>query len=62
MERIAIFPGSFDPLTKGHESIVKRAIPLFDKIIISVGINAGKNAMFDIEQRKSWIKNTFIDD
>ena len=60
MERIAIFPGSFDPLTKGHESIVKRAIPLFDKIIISVGINAGKNAMFDIEQRKSWIKNTFI--
>ncbi len=60
MERIAIFPGSFDPITKGHESIVKRAIPLFDKIIISIGINAGKNAMFDIEQRKSWIKKTFI--
>ena len=60
MERIAIFPGSFDPLTKGHESIVKRAIPLFDKIIISIGINAGKNAMFDIKQRKSWIKKTFI--
>ena len=36
MERIAVFPGSFDPLTKGHESIVKRAIPLFDKIIISI--------------------------
>ena len=60
MERIAIFPGSFDPITKGHESIVKRAIPLFDKIIISIGINAGKNAMFDIKQRKSWIKKTFI--
>jgi len=60
MERIAIFPGSFDPLTKGHESIIKRAIPLLDKIIISIGINSGKNAMFDIDQRKSWIKNTFI--
>ena len=60
MERIAIFPGSFDPLTKGHESIIRRAIPLFDKIIIAIGINAGKNAMFDIDQRKAWIKNTFI--
>ena len=59
MERIAVFPGSFDPITKGHESIVKRAIPLFDKIIISIGINAGKNSMFDLEQRKSWIKSTF---
>ena len=59
MERIAVFPGSFDPITKGHESIVKRAIPLFDKIIIAIGINAGKNSMFDIEQRKSWIKSTF---
>jgi pantetheine-phosphate adenylyltransferase len=59
MERIAIFPGSFDPITKGHESIVKRAIPLFDKIIIAIGINAGKNSMFDLEQRKLWIKSTF---
>jgi len=59
MERIAVFPGSFDPITKGHESIVKRAIPLFDKIIIAIGINAGKNSMFDLEQRKSWIKSTF---
>ena len=59
MELIAIFPGSFDPITKGHESIVKRAIPLFDKIIIAIGINAGKNSMFDLERRKSWIKSTF---
>ena len=59
MERIAVFPGSFDPITKGHESIVKRAIPLFDKIIIAIGINAGKNSMFDLEQRKLWIKSTF---
>jgi|TARA_B110000495_G_C22865344_1_gene504558 pantetheine-phosphate adenylyltransferase len=59
MERIAVFPGSFDPITKGHESIVKRAIPLFDKIIIAIGINSSKNSMFDLEQRKLWIKNTF---
>ena len=59
MERIAVFPGSFDPITKGHESIVKRAIPLFDKIIIAIGINAGKNSMFALEQRKLWIKSTF---
>lgn len=59
MERIAVFPGSFDPITKGHESIVKRAIPLFDKIIIAIGINSNKNSMFDLEQRKLWIKNTF---
>ena len=59
MERIAVFPGSFDPITKGHESIVKRAIPLFDKIIIAIGTNSSKNSMFDLEQRKLWIKNTF---
>ena len=56
MERIAVFPGSFDPITKGHESIVKRAIPLFDKIIIAIGINAGKNSMFDLEQRNHGLK------
>ena len=59
MERIAVFPGSFDPITKGHESIVKRAIPLFDKIIIAIGTNSSKNYMFDLEQRKLWLINTF---
>jgi len=62
MERIAIFPGSFDPITKGHESIVRRAIPLFDKIIIAIGTNSSKKYMFDLEQRKSWIKSTFSDE
>ena len=61
MERIAVFPGSFDPITKGHESVVRRAIPLFDKIIIAIGTNSSKQYMFDLEQRKSWIESTFKD-
>lgn len=59
MARIAIFPGSFDPITKGHESIIKRALPIFDKIIIAIGTNSNKKYMFDLEQRKAWIENTF---
>jgi pantetheine-phosphate adenylyltransferase len=61
MERIAIFPGSFDPVTKGHESIVRRAVPLFDKIIIGIGENAEKKSYFSIEQRLEWIKAVFDD-
>ncbi len=59
MARIAIFPGSFDPITKGHEDLIKRALPLFDKIIVAIGINSEKKYMFDLEQRKKWIKQTF---
>ena len=59
MQKIAVFPGSFDPITKGHESIVKRAIPLFDKIIIAVGENTEKKQYFSIEQRMKWIKKVF---
>lgn len=61
MDRIVLFPGSFDPITLGHENIVRRAIPLFDKIIIAVGKNANKNYMFSLEQRIQWIKDTFAD-
>jgi pantetheine-phosphate adenylyltransferase len=61
MKRIAIFPGSFDPLTKGHEDIVRRSINLFDEIIIAVGVNRNKKNMFSIEKRKLWIKKTFSD-
>lgn len=60
--RVAVFPGSFDPITKGHQDIVKRALPLFDKIIIAVGMNSQKNQMFSIEQRMAWIKDTFADE
>lgn len=57
--KIALFPGSFDPITKGHESIVRRALPLFDKIVIAVGINVEKRYFFPIEKRVSWIKSVF---
>lgn len=60
--KIAIFPGSFDPITKGHESIVKRAIPLFDKIIVAIGDNSSKNRKFDLSKRIEWIKQTFEND
>lgn len=61
MKRIAVFPGSFDPVTLGHVSIVKRAIPLFDNIIISVGVNSEKKGMFPYEQRIQWLINIFKD-
>jgi|SRR6185312_6571738 len=59
MARIAIFPGSFDPVTKGHESIVLRALPLFDSIIVAIGNNSTKSYMFPLEKRKEWLKQTF---
>jgi pantetheine-phosphate adenylyltransferase len=59
MERIAVFPGSFDPITKGHESIILRAIPLFDRIIIAIGENAEKKSFFPLERRMAWIKDVF---
>ncbi len=59
MERIALFPGSFDPITKGHESVIRRAIPLFDKIILAIGINDQKKAFFPLETREAWIKQVF---
>ncbi len=59
MNRTAVFPGSFDPLTKGHESIVIRALPLFDKIIIAIGENPQKSAYFPLEKRIGWLRETF---
>ncbi|MFO7998527.1 MAG: pantetheine-phosphate adenylyltransferase [Bacteroidales bacterium] len=59
MERMAVFPGSFDPITKGHESIVLRALPLFDKIIIAIGTNVEKASFFPIEKRVQWIRDVF---
>ena len=55
MSKIAIFPGSFAPFSIGHQSIVDRALPLFDKIIIAIGINSEKNQYFSIEERLEWI-------
>lgn len=60
-KKIAVFPGSFDPITLGHYDIVKRAIPLFDKIIVAIGHNSQKKYMFSIEQRLDFMKKTFKD-
>ena len=59
MKKIAVFPGSFDPITLGHVSVIKRALPLFDEVIVAIGINADKKHMFSVEQRKSWIEAAF---
>ena len=59
MERIAVFPGSFDPFTIGHEAIVRRALALFDKIVIAIGYNSNKADFFPIEKRTEWIKQVF---
>jgi len=59
MSKIAIFPGSFAPFTLGHQSIVDRALPLFDKIIISIGINSEKNQYFSNEERMDWIEAVY---
>lgn len=58
-ERRAIFPGSFDPFTAGHESVVKRALPLFDKIIIGVGNNNTKSSFLSVEKRIKIIEKVF---
>ena len=60
--RVALFPGSFDPFTRGHESIVRRALPLFDKFIIAIGVNADKRSYMTMEQRKALIESVFKDD
>lgn len=59
MKRIAIFPGSFDPITKGHENLLQRALPLFDEIIIAIGKNSNKQSYFTLEQREKWITQVF---
>ncbi|RLD67893.1 MAG: pantetheine-phosphate adenylyltransferase [Bacteroidetes bacterium] len=57
--RRAVFPGSFDPITIGHEDIIKRALPLFDEIIIAIGFNSTKGGMYSIEERMQLISDVF---
>ena len=59
--KVAVFPGSFDPITIGHYDLVKRAIPFFDKIIVAIGINSQKKYLFDIERRKAWLTEVFAE-
>ncbi len=54
--KIALFPGSFDPITVGHIDLIKRAIPLFDKTIVAIGQNNQKKYLFDLEQRQMWLE------
>jgi pantetheine-phosphate adenylyltransferase len=62
MKKVAVFPGSFDPITTGHESIVTRALSLFDEIIIAVGANALKKSFYPVETRKEMIAKVFKDE
>jgi pantetheine-phosphate adenylyltransferase len=57
--KIAVFPGSFDPITVGHVDLVRRALPLFDKIVVAVGVNTQKKTLFSLEQRMAWLTEVF---
>ena len=59
MPRICLFPGTFDPVTLGHVDIINRALPLFDKIVVGIGLNTSKAPMFSDEQRLQWITIDF---
>jgi pantetheine-phosphate adenylyltransferase len=59
--RIAVFPGSFDPVTVGHEHIARRAASMYDKLIVAIGRNSEKNSMFSLEQRQKWIEHCLSD-
>jgi pantetheine-phosphate adenylyltransferase len=59
MKKIAVFPGSFDPITRGHENIIKRALPLFDQIIIAIGENQDKKSFFPLEKRIGFLNHVF---
>jgi pantetheine-phosphate adenylyltransferase len=62
MERICLFPGTFDPVTLGHVDIINRALPLFDKIYVGIGINSSKSPMFTAEQRMHWFSEIYKDE
>ena len=57
--KTAVFPGSFDPITVGHVELVKRAVPLFDRIVVAVGVNSQKQYLFDLDQRLRWLRTVF---
>jgi pantetheine-phosphate adenylyltransferase len=61
MEKVAIYPGSFDPLTYGHIDIVERGLEIFDKVIVAIANNTGKRSLFTIEERVTLVKEVFKD-
>ena len=60
MERLAIYPGSFDPVTNGHLDIIERGLKLFDRIIVAVLINPGKSPLFSVEERLSLLQKSLV--
>jgi pantetheine-phosphate adenylyltransferase len=62
MERICLFPGTFDPVTMGHVDVIERAVGLFDKLVIGIGTNSSKQPMFTVEQRTGWMQDIFKND
>lgn len=62
MKKIGLFPGSFDPFTKGHEVVVRKSLSLFDEVVIGVGVNSSKKYMFDLEKRVAHINSLFEND
>lgn len=60
--RKAIFPGSFDPITMGHVDVIQRSLPLFDELVIAIGVNSNKKYMFSLEERMNFIEKTFTDE
>ena len=58
-QRVCLFPGTFDPVTLGHTDIINRALPLFDKIFVGIGVNSAKNPMFSAEQRMEWFNEIY---
>ncbi len=62
MQRICLFPGTFDPVTLGHIDIIDRALPLFDKIIVGIGINTTKSPMYSVEKRMAWVNEIYKND
>jgi pantetheine-phosphate adenylyltransferase len=61
-KKIAVFPGSFDPITIGHVDLIRRALPLFDKIYIAIGVNTQKLPLFDLEKRMQWLRDVFANE
>ncbi len=57
--RVAVFPGSFDPVTRGHVHIVERGLALFDRIIVGLGVNTRKQCLFSVEDRLAWLRQAF---
>ncbi len=62
MQRICLFPGTFDPVTLGHTDIINRALPLFDRIVVGIGVNSSKSPMFSAEQRMQWFQEIYKDE